>query len=205
MAEATLNNCVASLFWNIAVNGNNCHVPIDFALQLSSLNVTQIKSSYFFFKGASSSDTSDFEPVSKKISLTENEKRWLVTGIAFQKVNSQIRLHVEKEMLEHYNQEFYVEACRRILQVPCLFRYEHIKSFDQFDLFAILGLLSDDESPSYCPAAKLVSNVTTTWFYIDCDKWNEAELDKSFRVLEELVTKMHLPGEDQRKLLESLR
>ena len=49
MAEATLNNCVASLFWNIAVNGNNFHVPIDFALQLSSLIVTQIKSSYYFF------------------------------------------------------------------------------------------------------------------------------------------------------------
>ena len=149
MAEATLSKRVASLFWNIAVNGNNCHVPIDFDLQLPSLIVTQIKSSYFF-KGASSSDTSDLEPVSEKISVTENERRWLVTGIAFQKINSQIRLHVEKEMLEYSDQEFYVEACRRILRLWDKHHYEHIKSFDQFDLRAIWELLSDCDSPSYC-------------------------------------------------------
>ena len=78
-------------------------------------------------------------------------------------------------------------------------------AFDQFDLFPILELLSDDESPSYCPVAKRVSNVRRTWFHIDCDKWDKAELDKNSRVLEELETEMPLPGEDQRKLLESLR
>ena len=167
--------------------------------------VTQIKSSYFFFKGASSSDTSDFEPVSEKISLTENEKRWLVTGIAFQNIISQIRLHVEKEMLERYGQEFYVQACRRILGVGREHRYEHIRSFDQFDQFAIWELLSDHASPSYCRVAKDVRNVRGTWVRVDCDKWDKAELVKSFRAIEELVTNMRLPGEDRQKLLESLR
>ena len=137
--------------------------------------------------------------------MTENEKRWLVTGIAFQNIISQIRLHVEKEILEHYDQKSYVKACRKILRVRHKHRYEHIKSFDQFDLFAILELLSDYESPSYCPVAMDIRVVRNTWIHADCDKWDKAELDKSFRAIEELVTKMRLPGEDRRKLLESLR
>ena len=86
--------------------------------------------------------------------MTENERLWLVTGIAFQKINSQIRLHVEKEMLEYSDQEFYVEACRRILRLRDRHHYEHIKSFDQFDLREIWELLSDCDIPSYCPVAK---------------------------------------------------
>ena len=137
--------------------------------------------------------------------MTENEKRWLVTGIAFQNIISQIRLHVEKEMLEHYDQEGYVKACRKILQVRYKHRYDHIKSFDQFDLLAIWELLSDCDSPSYCRVAKNVKTVRDTWVRVDCDKWDKAKLVKSFRAMEDLVRHMRPPGEDRRKLLESLR
>ena len=137
--------------------------------------------------------------------MTENEKLWLVTGIAFQNIISQIRLHVEKEMLKHYDQKSYVEACKRVLRVRHKRRYEHIKSFDQFDLFAILELLSDHKSPSYCPVAMDIRVVRNTWIHADCDKWDKAELDKSFRAMEDLVRHMRPPGEDRRKLLESLR
>ena len=137
--------------------------------------------------------------------MTENEKLWLVTGIAFQNIISQIRLHVEKEMLKHYGQKRYVEACKRILRVGHNHHYEHIKSFHQFDLLAILELLSIYKSPSYCPVAKDVRNVRDTWVRVDCDKWDKAELAKSFRAMEDLVRHMRPPGEDRRKLLESLR
>ena len=106
------------------------------------------------------------------------------------KINSQIRLHVEKEMLEYSDQEFYVEACRGILRLRDKHHYEHIKSFDQFDLREIWELLSDCDIPSYCPVAKHVRNVRDTWVHADCDKWDKAELDKSFRAMEEFVRTM---------------
>ena len=93
-------------------------------------------------------------------------------------------------MLEYSDQEFYVEACRGILRLRDKHHYEHIKSFDQFDLREIWKLLSDCDSPSYCPVAKHVRNVRDTWVHADCDKWDKAELDKIFRAMEEFVRTM---------------
>lgn len=207
MAEATLRNDVASLL-NIAVNGNNCYVSVDFTLQPPSLIITQIKSSCVFFilKGVYPSDTGDFEPVSEKISVTENEKRWLITGIALKKILLQhIRPHVKQRMLQIYGQKSYVEDCKKIVRKKSGHYYGDIKSFDEFDLQAILKLLSDFGSPSHCPGAIGVTEVRNNWVHIDCNQWDKAKLDKSFRAMENLVKEMRLPGEDQRELLESLR
>lgn len=206
MAEATLSNGVASLL-NIAVNSNNCYISVDFTLQPPSLIITQIKSScaFFILKGASPSDTGDFGPVSGKISETENEKRWSVTAMALQKILFQhIRPHVKQRMLQIYGEESYVEDCKKILRKTSR-HYGDIKSFDEFDLGAILKLLSDSDSPSHCPGAIGVIHVRNNLAHADRNQWDKAKLDKSFRAMEKLVTEMRLPGEDQRELLESLR
>ena len=207
MAEATLSNGVASLL-NIAVNSNNCYISVDFTLQPPSLIITQIKSScaFFILKGASPSDTGDFKPVTGKSSMTENEKHWFVTGIALQKILFQhIRPHVKQRMLQIYGEESYVEDCKKIVRKTSGHYYEDIKSFDEFDLRAILELLSDFDSPSHCPGAIDVRDVRNNWVHADYSQWNIATLIKSFIAMEKLVTEMLLPGEDQRELLESLR
>ena len=207
MAEATLSNGVASLL-NIAVNSNNCYISVDFTLQPPSLIITQIKSScaFFILKGVYFRDTGDFEPVSEKISVTDHEKRWFLIGIALQKILFQhIRPHVKQRMLQVYGQEFYVEDCKKIVRKTSGHYYGDIKSFDEFDLRAILELLSDFDSPLHCPAAIDVRDVRNDWVHVLYSHWTMPMLMRSFIAMEKLVKEMCLPGEDQWELLESLR
>ena len=129
--------------------------------------------------------------------MTENEKRWLVIGIAFQKILfPQIRLYVEQRMLQIYGQKSYVEAGKERAE----HHYENVKSFDEFDLLAILC-----EIPSHCPSARDVRDVRSSWVDIDSNKWDQSKLNESFRAMEKLVIEMCLPEEDQQELLENLK
>ena len=130
--------------------------------------------------------------------MTENEKRWLVTGIAFQKILfPQIRLHVEQRMRQTFGPERYVELSKRRAGS----RYENVRSFDEFDIPAILKLLSDH---LHCLGAQDFRDARSTWVDTDSNKWDKTELETSFRAMRNLVIGMHLPNKDEQKLLESL-
>lgn len=99
-------------------------------------------------------------------------------------------------MLQIYGQKSYVEAGKERAE----HHYENVKSFDEFDLLAILC-----EIPSHCPSARDVRDVRSSWVDIDSNKWDQSKLNESFRAMEKLVIEMCLPEEDQQELLENLK